>query len=406
MKTINLFRATFAAGLASLVIIYTILWLQMISSPAERTGSDFISAYTGGRVATRWGAENAYNLEYQKIVQTEVVGFALAPGQVLMFNHPPYLLPLLSLLMDGNYINSLVRYAVLMAALYTAALVAAWRLLRLNGWERSPAALAVAGLATFYPVFVSLVNTQDTALMVLGGVLVLFGVMTGHDWLAGLGLALTTVRPHITVLLTVPFIFRRQKVFLWFCVASAVLGLVSLLVAGTGGLQAYLKLLLTAAGGQFYGMQERAMVNLIGLLTRLTPGLGTQAIHWIGWIVYGLTLIGLCALWARSRKIGEKQIGVAAAMAVLGAPHLHYHDLALLSVAFLGLLLMLARDGFVGGQKAALIPLVISLVLIVGFSVGILKYNLPILVIILLVIALVVPGAIFRGREIPEQASR
>jgi hypothetical protein len=159
MKPISFRRVFIVVGLVGLAIIYAALWLQMITSPAERTGSDFVSAYTGGRVADRWGSENAYNLQYQQIIQAEVVGFDLAPGQVLMFNHPPYLVPLLSLLMDGNYINSLVRYAVVMVALYLAAIIVAWRLLRKGGWGHGPAALAMAGLATFYPLFVSLLNS-------------------------------------------------------------------------------------------------------------------------------------------------------------------------------------------------------------------------------------------------------
>ena len=81
MKTINFRRVFILAGLMTLVIVYAILWFRMISSPFERTGSDFISAYTGGRVADIWDAENVYNLEYQQAVQQEVVGFELAPGQ-------------------------------------------------------------------------------------------------------------------------------------------------------------------------------------------------------------------------------------------------------------------------------------------------------------------------------------
>ena len=142
MKPINFRRVFIAAGLMGLVIIYIVLWVRMIITPAERTGSDFISAYTGGRVADRWGGENVYNLEYQQTVQAEVLGFDLAAGQVLMFNHPPYLVPLLSSLMDGNYINSLLRYTLVMVALYAAALTVAWCLLRLKGWGRGTAVLA------------------------------------------------------------------------------------------------------------------------------------------------------------------------------------------------------------------------------------------------------------------------
>ena len=48
MKRIDFRRVFVAGGLASLAIVYALLWARMVSSPAERTGSDFISVYTGG----------------------------------------------------------------------------------------------------------------------------------------------------------------------------------------------------------------------------------------------------------------------------------------------------------------------------------------------------------------------
>jgi hypothetical protein len=396
MKRVDFRRVFVAAGLATLVIIYVILWLRMIYSPSERTGSDFISAYTGGRVADRWGSANVYNLKYQQTVQQEVVGFKLAPGQVLMFNHPPYLVPFLALLMDGNFIYSLVRYALLMIALYAIAMLVTWQLLMLRTWEPGPAALALAGLATFYPLFVSLINTQDTALLVLGSVLILFGLLTGRDWLAGIGLALTTVRPHVTVLLALPFLFRRRRVFLWFCGAAALLGLVSLLAVGPGGMQAFLQLLLTTAGGVFYGTQEGAMVNLVGLITRFAPELGTPTIHLMGWAFYGTTLAGLCVMWVRSRSITEKQIGLAVVLTVFAVPHLHYHDLSLLLVPLVAALLIMVREGFLSASTAALVPLALSVALLLSNFTPVLKYNFPYLVMLLFVLTLTIPASIFR----------
>ena len=63
MKPINFRRVFVLAGLMTLVVVYAILWLQMISSPAERTGTDFISPYSAARIAERWGAAQVYNLQ-------------------------------------------------------------------------------------------------------------------------------------------------------------------------------------------------------------------------------------------------------------------------------------------------------------------------------------------------------
>jgi hypothetical protein len=308
-----------------------------------------------------------------------------------MFNHPPYLLPLLALLVDGDYVASLVRYAAIMVALYAASTVVIAWLLRREAWKQRNIVLLLAGILTFYPLFVSLVNTQDTAIMVFGAFLWLAGLLTGRDWLAGLGLALTTVRPHMTVLLAVPFLFRRQKVFGWFCVGAGVLGALSLVVLGMDGMRGFLNLLLVSAGGEWYGMKEPFMVNLVGLLWRVAPRLGGEVIHWIGWAVYGVTLMGLCVLWVRSRVIAEKQIGLAVTLTVFAVPHLHYHDLTLLLVALLATLLVLVHGKFLHEQDACLVPLAVSLVLLLGSLVPGLKYNLPYLVMTLLVLVLWFP---------------
>jgi hypothetical protein len=141
------------------------------------------------------------------------------------------------------------------------------------------------------------------------------------------------------------------------------------------------------------------MVNLVGLLWRVAPGLGTNVVHWIGWAVYGITLVGLCILWARSRDIVENQIGLAIVVAVFVVPHLHYHDLTLLLVALVVALLVLVRGGFMSTRKAAHLPLAVSLALLFSNFTPILKLNFPYLIMLLLVLALYLPGFILRGKK-------
>ncbi len=391
MKRIDFRRIFVVAGLASLVIVYAVLWARMITDYEERTGSDFISAYAGGMVAKVWGGEYVYDLARQRAVQAEVVGYNLAAGQVLMFNHPPYLVPLLRLLMNGNYTASLARYALVMAAFYAGMLAVGRRLLRREGWGRGETVVALAGMATFYPLFVSLLNTQDTALMALGGFLWLLGFLTGRGWLAGLGLALTTVRPHVTVVLALPFLFRQRDVFGWFCIWAAALGLVSLLAVGVEGIKSYIEILLTAAGGEFYGMQEVAMVNLVGLLRRLLPDLGAETIRLIGWGAYAVSILALCLLWARSRKLEERHFGLAVILALFFVPHLHYHDLTLLLLPLLALVMVTVRYGLLSASQAALVPLAVSLLLLFGSLAPALKYNLPCLLMFVLGLAIWLP---------------
>lgn len=389
----------------ALVIVYGMLWLRMISSTNERTGADYIVFYTAGRIAQEEGPARVYEPALQQAVEQAEVGFALAPGQVLLYNHVPYLIPIATLLTSGDYVASFYRWAVLLLLLSIASILLLVNLLQRAGWRPAEVWLAAAGMLTFFPLFVSVLNGQDTAFTLLGLSLYLFGMLTGRDWLAGFGLALTSVRPHVTVLLAVPFLFKKQKVFGWFCLGGALLGLFSLGILGFDGIRGFLNLLLVSAGGEWYGLKEPLMVNLVGLLTRITPGLGTQAIHWIGWAVYGATLIGLCVLWARSQKIGEKQIGLAVTLAVFAVPHLHYHDLTLLLVALAAALLILVREGFLPARAAAIAPLALSLAFLSSNFSPVLKYNFPYAVVLLLVLVLWRTATLFRGRERASKAA-
>ncbi len=399
LKRINFRRVFVFAGLTTLVIVYVLLWMRMISSPTERTGADFIVFFTAGRITQTDGAAHVYEPLLQQAVQQAEVGFQLAPGQVLLYNHVPYLIPILRILISGNYVVSFYHWAALLLALCIVGVVLLARVLRQAGWRQAEVWLAAAGMITFFPLFVSLLNGQDTAFTFFGLCLYLFGFLTGKDWLAGIGLALTSIRPQVTVLLAVPFLFRRQKVFGWFCAAAGVLGVLSLVILGVDGMRGFLSLLVVSAGGEWYGLKEPLMVNLVGLLWRVAPGLGDILIHWFGWAVYGSTLIGLCILWGRIRVITEKQIGLAIVLAIFVAPHLHYHDLALLLVALVAALLALVRSGFLYTHQAAIVPLALSVALLFSNFVSALEYNFPYLIMLLLVVVLYTPSVIFHSSK-------
>lgn len=386
------FRRVFVvAGLLALVIVYAFLWAGMIGSRSERTGSDFIAFYAAGRVAQAYGMQRAYDPALQQAVQEQEVGFALAPGQVLLYNHVPYLVPLLTVLVGDDYGTSFVRWALLLLTLFVAATLLLAGTLRRAGWGRSETWLAAAGMLTFFPLFVSLMNGQDTALTTLGLCLCLFGLRSGRDRLAGLGLALTTVRPHLALFLALPFLFRRRQVFVWFGLGAALLGLVSLAALGLEGMRGFANLLLVSAGGDWYGLKQPLMVNLVGLLWRAAPGLGATAIRATAWSVYGLALAGMCLLWGRSRDVTGRHFGLAVVLALFTAPHLHYHDLTLLLVPLAAGLARLVQDGLVPQRDAALIPLAVSLALLFSNFASLLKYDFPFLVMFLLGAALWYP---------------
>ena len=108
----------------------------------------------------------------------------------------------------------------------------------LRFWKRTGDRLFLtfAGAFLFFPTFSGLMNGQDDALLLLGAALCLAGLRSGRDVEAGLGLSLTTIRPQIALFLAIPFLFRRQKIFLGFAAGAAALGLLSLALVGLDGI--------------------------------------------------------------------------------------------------------------------------------------------------------------------------
>jgi hypothetical protein len=228
---------------------------------------------------------------------------------------------------------------------------------------------------------------QDSALLLLGGLLWLAGFLDSDDRLAGLGLALTLVRPQVALVLALPFLFRRRKILAWFCLGAAALGLYSYLQVGWGGAVDYYHLLTLSAAGQGYGIAEAAMFNLVGALLRLVPGLDPQAVHAIGWGVYAASLLGLCLLWGFSKQVQLWHLALAVTLSLFAAPHLHYHDLALLAVPLVGLAAAGVAAGRLPVRRAALLPLLASIVLLFAGFWAPVRFSVPYIVMLALPLA-------------------
>jgi len=217
----------------------------MISNPAERTGTDFIHFYTAGRIAQSYGYPAVYDLKLQQKFEQDVVGFELAEGQVLPYNHAPYLIPILKVLVSENYIMSFVRWVTFLISAYLASSIIFINTIFLEQQQKEKRIL-LSGMMTFYPFYVSILLGQDTALLFTGVVLWCVGFLKKNNWLAGLGLALTTIRPHICLMLAIPFLFQNRKIWWRFFMFSSILTALSLLLLGTEGLKSFVNILLVS----------------------------------------------------------------------------------------------------------------------------------------------------------------
>ena len=386
MQTSGVRRIFIIAGIVSLFVSYLGIWIRFINDPVERTGADFIHFYSAGRLAQSEGAAHVYDLLLQQKIEEQQVGFPLAPGQVLPYNHLPFLIPILQTVVNTDYVNSFYKWVFIMIVLFITGIFTLGRMLIESGMDRKSILLTSIGSFLFLPLFFSLMNGQDTAFLFLGAAIWMYGLVSGREMLAGLGLSLTTVRPHIALILALPMLFRYRKVFLGFALGAGVLALVSFLIIGMEGTQEFINVLLISAGGEWYGMKQYAMYNLIGILTRNLPWLGSETIRTIGWMVYGATIIALCIFWARSKDLQVGQIGLTVILALFSVPHLHFHDLTLLLIPIYELVRSSAQNERLKTSIATVLPIAISLLLLIGNISPLLQYTFSYLIMLALAV--------------------
>ena len=218
---------------------------------------------------------------------------------------------------------------------------------------------------------------------------------------------MTLIRPQMGVMFALPFIFRRRKVWWWFCAGASVLVLISILLLGWTGIVNFLRILITSADGEgnkFFN--ENLMVNLIGLLRRTFPFLEAAFVRLVGWIGFAVATIYLCVVWAKNGEIKERHIGLAVIITIIGVPHIHYHDLALLLIPIFGIIRIMLDKKLLKISNAALMPLIASLLLFVSyFLIPTLKYFVPYLLEIIILAALWFPEkVIFWEMSIKQEA--
>jgi hypothetical protein len=315
-----------------------------------------------------------------------VIGFSLAPGQVLLNQHLPFLIPVLRLITSPDYVLSFYKWNMLMTLLYMVSLSLLGQVLLQSGLDKYLIRSLSAGAVLFYPYFFSLLNGQDTAVLVLGTAVWVSSMLRGKEFFAGLGLSLATVRPHIILLIAVPMFFRHRQAFWGVLLGSAILALISFMVTGPEGTQDFIRVLRISAEGTWYGLNEHAMFNLIGLLLRLLPGVDIRTSHLIGWTAYSIALVGLCLLWAQSQEIRDGRVGLTLTISLFVAPHLHFHDLALLVIPIYEWVRMSKDNEKIKTSIAIAAPIAVSLVFLANSLTPYLQYTTPYLVMLVLAI--------------------
>ncbi|NQU31564.1 MAG: DUF2029 domain-containing protein [Anaerolineae bacterium] len=373
-KTISFSKIIFWTGAISLLLVYIILWAEMIASPSERTGTDFIAFYSAGRIAQERGSSKVYDIDLQQEVQENLLGFSIIDNQPLLYNHLPFLIPLLKLIMQESYTLSFSIWLLIQITIYGVSFYILAQLFPEN-WTQNNRGKIITSGALFFPVFVSLLLGQDTAFLFLGISLFFYGILRQKDFLAGGGLALTLVRPHLTLALALPVMIKNKKAFSYFVGLGAALALLSFGILGIEGTQDFIRILTISGEGTWYGMKEASMINLIGLMSRTFSFLGPSLIQTIGWVLYFISIVILFFFWTFTAKETSSLLGLSVIFSLFFAPHLHYHDLSLLFFPLM--LILVSRKLSLRQEKVSFVLLAISFLLISTKSIPFLYFSFP-----------------------------
>jgi hypothetical protein len=331
------------AGISLQVGWYWLMFDQALHQEDYLRKLDFISFYTAGRIARVGDWTRVYDMQREFESQSSIANRPLPMDEFLPYNHPPFLLPFQAWTAVDDYSQAFIYWILIRFLFILIAGFWIFRMVRRLGWDRLASWFFTIECILFYPLFIGLIKGQDTSLALLGLVVCLSGLVRSNDMESGLGLSLLLIRPQLALPLSIPFIFKRRKIWWWFLAGAVLLGLYSFLMVGWRGARDLLNQLVISANGETVAIHSFAMYNLKGMLIRSFPALETTVIPVITWAAYLLTIVILCVWWARSSEIHPRQFGLAVILVLFVSPHLHHHDLALLLIPIIVLCIELVR---------------------------------------------------------------
>jgi len=317
-------------------LLQSVLAFTLSRPPTPEAGivhiPDFIIQVTAGRVADSAGYGELYSVQAQIEAQSDILGRQLSRSDLLPFNHPPYLVPVLKPVSRLSFDAAFTLWIMASLLIFLVGSLALSHGYSRLGVEQSELFSVRLSLLTFAPVIFSVLHGQDTFLLFLGvaGWLVLFS--SDRFVLSGLALSLATIRPHLALTLVIPFLFARRGTAAGFVLGTAVLSLLSYLALGSEGIEDYARIVqLTGADAVVSG--RLGMPNLLGFLSRAVGKELPAGLFWYALLAWVVLIGGSSAWWA---KLGNRLTPIHLSLLVFGTvflvPHIHLHDFAILAV--------------------------------------------------------------------------
>jgi hypothetical protein len=320
--------------LALLAMLAMHAWVFLSLRQEVRQGyPDFTALYAGGECVLKGLGPQLYQSQTQAQLQR---GFAVTIRQgPLPFTHPPFEAALFAPLALLSYSTAFWIWNALSGlALLGFVLLLRPSIPRLRAW--SEALPFLAGLA-FFPVFICLLQGQDSLLLLLLLGLAFVAMKGGREFLAGICLGLALFRFQLALpVMAVVLVRRRWRLLGGFALSAAALAGISAALVGWRQLWSYpLQLLQISQAQAAAAMNPKNMPNLRGMIAGLA---GDGNFAHVLLAAASLALLAWAAgKWhAQARRPGfDLGFGLTVVVAVLVSYHLMAHDLSVLLLPLL-----------------------------------------------------------------------
>jgi hypothetical protein len=373
-KQPDLKRIYVTSAVIALLLVYGVFAARLLNNPAESKTMDFMAYYTAARIARQQGLPHIYDLDLQRQIEVERLGSNLAQEQFLPYIHPPYIVPLLEVLFDQDFETSFLRWMLCLAGV---SLFSVRLLSRMLPEHPRPWRKLLCGSMLFFPVFISITQGQDTAFMLLGLSIFLWGMSNKHETLAGWGLSLLTLRPQMALFFILPVFFWSRNAFWAYLTGCATLTIASIAMLGRQGTLDFIDILRISSGGDGYGTNEAAMLNLLGLARRLFPAMASEPARQAAWGIFLLATAGTSLFFAISKMDKPQKFGLCVLVFLMTSPHFHYHDLSLMLAPAIILIHYLSRDKPAAMPTAGVVAASFSLVMMLSNKTPLFFYGMP-----------------------------
>jgi Glycosyltransferase family 87 len=298
------------AAVAALVVLTVFDVALCAAALTWQIGTDFRMPYAAGEIARSNGWQHIYDIALQR---PAVLGLGHSDLFYPYLNAPPWAF----LVWPLTFLPYPVAYAICVASM-TACLLAAALLAAPS--DRRHRIIYVGSAFGSLEIALGPGFGQPAALVALGIVGCWWLLRADRPVLAGLALALISVKPNIAILVPAALLLAgHTRAFIYWAAATLALAAVSVVAVQASGVQDYVALLAT---GPTYLANEPAWT-----LSRL---LGPR----VGLPLEVLVLIGaIAAVWLYRRQGPEVPIAVGIVATLIVSPYMHTQDLVVLVVA-------------------------------------------------------------------------